>query len=81
MFCDDTKTKKLMEIDEKERPVAVQIFGSDPKIMGEIAKEVSKEADCPPQYLVQRNSRCLRILPQTSSRWCVCQVSGSRNRR
>lgn len=45
MFYDDTKTKKLMATDEKERPVAVQIFGSDPKIMGEIAKEVSKEAD------------------------------------
>lgn len=45
MFYDDTKTKKLMEINEKERPVAVQIFGSDPEIMGKIAKEVSKEAD------------------------------------
>lgn len=45
MFYDDRKTKKLMEIDDKERPVAVQIFGSDPQIMGEIAKEVSKEAD------------------------------------
>lgn len=45
MFYDDKKTKKLMEIDEKERPVAVQIFGSDPEIMGNIAKEVSKEAD------------------------------------
>ncbi len=45
MFYKDKKTKKIMEINEKERPVAVQIFGSDPKIMGEIAKEVSKEAD------------------------------------
>ena len=45
MFYDDNKTKKLMEIDKKERPVAVQIFGSDPEIMGQIAKEVSKEAD------------------------------------
>lgn len=45
MFYDDRKTKKLMEINEKERPVAVQIFGSDPQIMGNIAKEVSKEAD------------------------------------
>lgn len=45
MFYEDKKTKQLMAIDERERPVAVQIFGSDPKIMGEIAKEVSKEAD------------------------------------
>ena len=45
MFYEDKKTKQLMTIDERERPVAVQIFGSDPKIMGEIAKEVSKDAD------------------------------------
>lgn len=45
MFYDDSKTKKLMEINEAERPVAVQIFGSDPIIMGNIAKEVSREAD------------------------------------
>ena len=36
MFYDDTKTKKLMEISEAERPVAVQIFGSDAKIMADI---------------------------------------------
>jgi len=45
MFYDDNKTKKLMQIDERERPVAIQIFGSDPEIMGKIAKEVSKDAD------------------------------------
>ena len=45
MFYKYKKTKKIMEIAEEERPVAVQIFGSDAKIMGEIAKEVSKEAD------------------------------------
>lgn len=45
MFYNDAKTKRIMAIEKKERPVAVQIFGSDPKIMGDIAKEVSKEAD------------------------------------
>ena len=45
MFYNDTKTKKIMAIDEKERPVAVQIFGNNPEIMGQIAREVSKEAD------------------------------------
>lgn len=45
MFYDDKKTKNLMFINEKERPVAVQIFGQVPEIMGKIAKEVSKEAD------------------------------------
>ena len=62
MFYKDKKTKKIMEIDEKERPVAVQIFGSDPLIMGQIAKEVSKEADiidinmgCPAPKVTKNN--------------------------
>jgi len=45
MFYNDSKTKKIMEIKDSERPVAVQIFGNNPDIMGEIAKEVSNEAD------------------------------------
>lgn len=35
-------TEKLMEIDEKERPVSLQLFGSDPKILSEIAKEIEE---------------------------------------
>ena len=45
MFYDDSKTKELMAVSEAERPVAVQIFGSDAEIMAKIAEEVSKEAD------------------------------------
>ncbi len=62
MYYNDTKTKKIMEIDPKERPVAVQIFGSVPEIMGDIAKEVSKTADiidinmgCPAPKVVKNN--------------------------
>lgn len=33
-------TKKLLNIDENERPVAVQLFGSDPKILSEMAKKI-----------------------------------------
>ena len=32
-------TEKLLEVDEKERPVAVQLFGSDPEILGAMAKK------------------------------------------
>ncbi len=45
LFYNDEKTKKLMNIDEEKRPIAFQIFGSDPKIMGESAKIVSRHAD------------------------------------
>ena len=30
-------TKELLEVDERERPVSLQLFGSDPKILSEIA--------------------------------------------
>lgn len=33
MYYNDEKTKDLMVIDKRERPVALQIFGSDPEIM------------------------------------------------
>ena len=34
-------TAKLMEVEPGERPTALQLFGSDPEIMGEIAAQVS----------------------------------------
>ena len=45
LFYNDEKTKKLMNINGEKRPIAFQIFGSDPKIMGEGAKIVSEFAD------------------------------------
>ncbi len=37
----DKKTKRIMSIDPKEEPVALQIFGSEPSIMGEIADQLN----------------------------------------
>ena len=34
---DDENTKKMLKIEEKEHPIAVQIFGSDPEFMGKAA--------------------------------------------
>ena len=45
MFYNDEKTKQLLNIEEEKRPIAFQIFGSDPEIMGKIAKIVSNDAD------------------------------------
>lgn len=33
-------TAELLEVREEERPVAVQLFGSDPKILSEMAKQI-----------------------------------------
>lgn len=38
MFYQSKNTGKLLEVDPRERPVALQLFGSDPKIMAEMAK-------------------------------------------
>ena len=35
-------TEDLLRIDPKEHPVSLQLFGSDPKIMGEIAKQIEE---------------------------------------
>lgn len=40
MFYESKNTHKLLESDEKERPVAVQLFGSDPVIMAQMAKRL-----------------------------------------
>lgn len=45
IFHDDTKTKKLLKIDVSERPIAVQIFGSDTETMVFAAKYVESIAD------------------------------------
>ena len=35
-------TEVLLEVEEKERPVALQLFGADPKIMSEMAKKIEQ---------------------------------------
>jgi nifR3 family TIM-barrel protein len=42
LYYHDKKTEKLIEIHPNEHPVGVQIFGSDPDIMAEMARELSK---------------------------------------
>lgn len=45
IFYGDEKTKKLMNIEGELRPIAIQIFGSDPEAMAYGAKYASKIAD------------------------------------
>lgn len=41
IYYNDDKTKQLMKIEEKEHPVALQIFGSDPEIMAKVAMKIN----------------------------------------
>ncbi|MCX7922006.1 MAG: tRNA dihydrouridine synthase DusB [Clostridia bacterium] len=42
MHYDDEKSAKLTEINEQEKPVSVQIFGSDPSIMAGVAERLNE---------------------------------------
>ncbi|WP_058486496.1 tRNA dihydrouridine synthase DusB [Defluviitalea phaphyphila] len=40
LLYNNQKTEMLMTVDKKEHPIAVQLFGSDPNILGEMAKKI-----------------------------------------
>ena len=42
IYFGNKNTEALMEIDERERPVALQLFGSDPDIISEMAKKIEE---------------------------------------
>ena len=45
IFYKDKKTKKLVNIDGEEKPISIQIFGSEDEIMKEASKEITNFAD------------------------------------
>ena len=45
LFYNDKKTEQFLELNEEKRPIAIQIFGSEPEIMGKTAKIVEKYGD------------------------------------
>ena len=45
LFYNDKKTEQFLDLKEEKRPIAIQIFGSDPDIMGKAAKMVEPFAD------------------------------------
>ena len=46
IYHNNRNTWQLMDIDSGEHPVAVQLFGSDPQIMADMAARVAEESDC-----------------------------------
>lgn len=45
LFYEDKKTEKLMDVTGEKRPIAIQIFGSDPEILGKTAAKIQKNCD------------------------------------
>ncbi|NLL96897.1 MAG: tRNA dihydrouridine synthase DusB [Clostridiaceae bacterium] len=67
MHYNDAETLKLTETHPDERPVAVQIFGSEPDIIAEAAERLSKREDislidinmgCPAPKIVKNGEGC-----------------------
>lgn len=42
LYYNDKRTERLLTVHEEEKPVAVQIFGSEPEIMAQIAQDAVK---------------------------------------
>ena len=74
----NTNTKKMLYVDPAERPCAVQLFGSDPKIMGDMAKELNAYPDidildinmgCPaPKIVKNGEGSALSLDPELAGR-------------
>jgi nifR3 family TIM-barrel protein len=43
IYYNNKNTKLLLQINEKERPVAVQLFGAEPDLMADMAKKIVQE--------------------------------------
>lgn len=73
ILYDNKNTTELLEIDEKERPAAVQLFGSDPEILGAMAKKIESypidiidvNMGCPaPKIVKNGEGSCLMKTPE-----------------
>lgn len=73
ILYDNKNTTELLEIDSKERPVAVQLFGSDPEILGAMAKKIETypidiidvNMGCPaPKIVKNGEGSCLMKTPE-----------------
>lgn len=66
LFYGDKKTAKLMNLDEKEHPAAIQLFGNDPEVMSYAVKEALKfypdvidiNMGCPTPKIVGNGDGC-----------------------
>ncbi len=54
IYYQDSKTESLMRIDPEEQPAAVQIFGSDPEVVGETVKKAAESG----ALLIDLNMGC-----------------------
>jgi nifR3 family TIM-barrel protein len=82
IYYDNKNTEQLMEIEEEERPVSLQLFGSDPNIMSEMAKRIEERPfaildinmGCPVPKIVNNNEGSALMKSPELVRQIVTQV-------
>ena len=86
LIYDNVHTKKMLAIDDRERPVALQIFGSEPESMGQAASIVAEAgADiidinmgCPTVKIVKNGEgSALMKTPELAYRIIAAVVAGA----
>lgn len=89
IFHNSTNTKKLLEVDEAEKPTAVQLFGSDPEIMGQMAQKLNEYKDiamldinmgCPAPKIVKNGEGSALMLNPTLAGKVINAVVKASNR-
>ena len=66
IFYHNKNTETLLQIDEREHPVSLQLFGSDPKIISEMARQIEERPfdildinmGCPMPKIVNNGDGC-----------------------
>jgi len=68
LYYNDSSTRNLLKVDPKERPIAIQIFGSDPRIIAYIVETylnpredidiIDINMGCPTPKIVKNNDGC-----------------------
>ena len=87
MSHNNQNTKKMLFVDERERPAAMQLFGSDPEIMGKMAAELNAYPDidildinmgCPaPKIVKNGEGSALSLNPELAGRVINAVVKNS----
>lgn len=78
----DEKTFKMLNCQSEKRPISMQIFGSEPEIMGQAAKVISEMADivdinmgCPAPKVVKNGDGSKLLLDLDLAKKIICQVT------
>lgn len=77
----DEKTWKMLNCEGEKRPISMQIFGSEPEIMGQAAKVISEMADivdinmgCPAPKVVKNGDGSKLLLDLNLAKEIICAV-------